>query len=165
VRRLALPTLVLLLVAGLIAFEVAQSGPTGEKKPAPPLPPTVLRPPRVTLAGLRGSPALVNFWASWCDPCRHEAPELERFYRSSRGAQLVAVDYTDQPDAGHSFLREYGWSFPVLSDPSGVYGTRYGFSGLPATVVLDSRGRIVETLQGPQTETSLREALDRARAN
>lgn len=163
-RRILLPTLALLAVAGLIAYEVASTGSkSSTPRPAPPLPTAVLQPPRVTLAGLRGKPALINFWASWCDPCRQEAPELERLYRSLHGsARLVGVDYTDQVDAARSFIRQYGWTFPILSDPDGVYGARYGFSGLPTTAVLDSRGRVVQTLRGPQTEEGLREALSAA---
>jgi cytochrome c biogenesis protein CcmG/thiol:disulfide interchange protein DsbE len=123
-----------------------------------------LQPPKVTLAKLRGKPALVNFWASWCDPCRREAPELERLYRSLHGtAHLVGVDYTDQEDAARSFIHHYGWTFPVLSDPNGVYGARYEFSGLPTTVILNSQGRIAQTLRGPQTMSDFRQALRAAR--
>ena len=94
----------------------------------------------MTLADLRGAPALINFWASWCDPCRHEAPELERLSRSlPSGAHLVGVDYTDQEDSARAFIRSYHWTFPILSDPDGIYGARFGFSGLPATVAIDAR--------------------------
>jgi cytochrome c biogenesis protein CcmG/thiol:disulfide interchange protein DsbE len=120
----------------------------------------VLQAPKTSLASLRGKPALINFWASWCEPCREEAPELERFARSLHGeGRLVGVDYTDQTDGGREFVRRYGWTFPILSDPDGVYGARYRFSGLPTTVVLDPRGRIVETLRGPQSAADLRAAL------
>lgn len=158
-RRLVLPTLVVAAIAGLIAYEAlsANSGEAGE--PAPPLPTAVLQPPRESLASLRGEPALINFWASWCEPCREEAPELERFQRSLHGARLVGVDYTDREDAGRAFVREHGWTFPVLDDPDGIYGARYHLNGLPTTVVLDPAGRIVETLRGPQTATDLRRAL------
>ncbi len=106
---------------------------------------------------------MVNFWASWCEPCRQEAPELERLNRSLHGeAQLVGVDYTDRAGNARDFIRKYGWTFPVLSDPDGIYGARYRFSGLPTTIVLDSQGRIVETLRGPQTAADLRQALDSA---
>jgi cytochrome c biogenesis protein CcmG, thiol:disulfide interchange protein DsbE len=160
VRR-ALPFLAVALVVGVIAFEVATAGGGGTTgKPAPPLPSAILQPPRATLASLRGKPALINFWASWCEPCRKEAPELERLHRSLHGsASMVGVDYTDRADAARSFIRRYGWSFPILSDPDGIFGARYGFSGLPTTVVLDPQGRIVETLRGPQTAVSLRRAL------
>ncbi len=162
-RRAVVPAVAVALVAGLIAFEVLSSSSNGSPKPAPPLPSAVLQAPRETLASLRGKPALINFWASWCDPCRKEAPELERFNRSLHGAgRLVGVDYTDQPGAARDFIHHYGWTFPVLEDPDGIYGARYAFSGLPTTVVLDSRGRIVETLRGPQSAADLRAALDAA---
>jgi cytochrome c biogenesis protein CcmG/thiol:disulfide interchange protein DsbE len=162
-RRAVLPIVAVALVVGLIAVEVLSSSPDTKPKPAPPLPAAVLQPPRATLAGLRGKPALINFWASWCHPCREEAPELERLNRSLHGsANLVGVDYTDQSGAAREFIHKYGWTFPVLEDPDGIYGARYRFSGLPTTVVLDSRGRIVETLRGPQTQAELHQALDSA---
>jgi cytochrome c biogenesis protein CcmG/thiol:disulfide interchange protein DsbE len=161
VRRAIVPALLALAVVAVLAFEVLNASSTGNVgKPAPPLPSKVLQAPKATLASLRGKPALVNFWASWCDPCQQEAPELERLNRSLHGtASLVGVDYTDQEDAARSFIRQYGWTFPVLSDPDGIYGARYGFTGLPTTIVLNSHGRIVETLRGPQTEAGLRDAL------
>jgi cytochrome c biogenesis protein CcmG/thiol:disulfide interchange protein DsbE len=160
VRR-AVPILAVVAVAGLIVFEVASAGSGDKREPAPPLPSAVLRAPKTTLASLRGKPALVNFWASWCEPCRQEAPELERLDRSLQGkAGLVGVDYTDKTGNARDFIRKYGWTFPVLSDPDGIYGARYRFSGLPTTVVLDSRGRIVETLRGPQSAADLRQALN-----
>lgn len=163
-RRAKFSALAVLAVIVLIVFEVLSAGSNrGADRPAPPLPPGVLRPPRATLATLRGKPALVNFWASWCGPCRKEAPELERLDRSLHGAaRLIGVDYTDREDSGRSYVRHYGWTFPVLSDPDGVYGGRYGLIGLPTTAVLNSSGRIVEFLRGPQTVTSLRSAIDGA---
>ncbi|HEX3241492.1 MAG TPA: TlpA disulfide reductase family protein [Solirubrobacterales bacterium] len=160
-RRLLLPTLAVAAVVAIVLVEVLTSGSGGTAgKPAPELPTAVLQPPKVTLADLRGAPALINFWASWCDPCRHEAPELERLSRSlPGGSHLVGVDYTDQEDSARAFIRSYHWTFPILSDPDGIYGARYGFSGLPATVAIDARGRIVQTLRGPQTISDFREAL------
>lgn len=165
-RRAIVPALAAVAVVGLIAFEVLSAGSSGRAKPAPPLPSAVLQAPKATLSGLRGKPALINFWASWCDPCRKEAPELERFDRSLHGAgRLVGVDYTDRASSAQGFIHQYGWTFPVLSDPNGTYGARYEFSGLPTTIVLDSRGRIVQTLRGPQTVADLRDALNSARAS
>jgi cytochrome c biogenesis protein CcmG/thiol:disulfide interchange protein DsbE len=165
--RRAVPIALALAVVAVIAVEALTATSNGTKgKPAPALPAEVLQPPKVTLAELRGHPALVNFWASWCDPCRKEAPELERLYRSMPGGdRLVGVDYTDQEDGARSFIRSYGWTFPILADPDGVYGARYDFSGLPTTVVLDPRGRIVETLRGPQTAADFRRALEGARSD
>jgi cytochrome c biogenesis protein CcmG/thiol:disulfide interchange protein DsbE len=160
VRRLAVPAVAVALLAAAIAFEVASSGSGDAARPAPALPTTVLRAPRTTLATLRGKPALVNFWASWCAPCRQEAPGLERLWRSLRGsATVVGVDFDDERGAAREFIRAHGLTYPMLSDPDGASGPRFGFSGLPTTVVLDPRGRIVETLRGPQSEADMRRAL------
>jgi cytochrome c biogenesis protein CcmG/thiol:disulfide interchange protein DsbE len=107
-RRLLVPTIVVAAIAGVIAVEVITAGSGGNAgKPAPELPSAVLQPPKVTLADLRGNPALINFWASWCDPCRKEAPELARLSRSlPHGAALVGVDYTDQEDSAREFIHE-----------------------------------------------------------
>lgn len=163
-RRFLVPAIVVAVVAALIAFEVASSGSDSPQgKPSPPLPPTVLQAPKQTLASLRGAPALINFWASWCENCREEAAELEKLSRSLNGeATLVGVDYTDKTAGAKSFIRKYGLTFPMLEDADGVYGARFNLNGLPSTVVLDSQGRIVETLRGPQTEADLRRALREA---
>lgn len=151
-------------IVGLIAFEVATAGnggATGRK--APPLPAKVLQGPKVSLADLRGHPALIDFWASWCEPCREEAPELARLGRGLGGsARVVGVDYTDREGSARSFIAHYGWTFPVLSDPDGIYGARFGFSGLPTAIVLDPEGRVDAILRGPQTVAGFRAALRQA---
>jgi cytochrome c biogenesis protein CcmG/thiol:disulfide interchange protein DsbE len=162
-RRAIVPAITVIVVAALIAVEVLSGGSGNTDKPAPPLPTAVLQPPKTTLASLRGKPALINFWASWCGPCREEAPELERFKRSLHGsAQLVGVDYTDRAESARGFIQHYGWTFPVLSDPDGIFGARYGFKGLPTTVVLDPKGRIMQVLSGPQSAADLHQALQAA---
>jgi len=155
---------VIALVVGVIVYEVASSGSAGTTaRPAPALPSAVLQPPRATLASLRGKPALVNFWASWCGPCKQESPAIERLWQSLHGsAAVVGVDYSDGDAHARAFIRTHGLSYPMLSDPQGTAGARYGVGGLPTTFVLDSRGRIVETLRGPQTEPGLRKALSEA---
>lgn len=150
-------------VIALIVIEIATAGSGRVGRSAYPLPTKVLQGPQVTLADLEGKPALINFWASWCPPCREEAPEVARLSRSLHGrATVVGIDYTDREDSARSFLRRYGWKFPVLSDPNGVYGARYGFSSLPSTIVLDPEGKIAATLRGPQSVASLRRALNAA---
>ena len=163
-RRFLVPAVGIALVAGLIVFEVLSAGAGQQGQQAPPLPSAVLQAPKTSLASLRGEPALINFWASWCEPCRQEAPELERLQRSLRGARLVGVDYTDREGPGRQFVDKYGWTFPILDDPDGIYGARYHLGGLPTTVVLDSKGRIVETLRGPQTAADLQRAVAAARS-
>jgi cytochrome c biogenesis protein CcmG/thiol:disulfide interchange protein DsbE len=148
------------VVVGVVLAEVLTAGGGGSPRPAPQLPREVLAGPRMDLASLRGKPALVNFWASWCKPCKQEAPELERFEETLGGrANLIGVDWNDTPDNARKFIAESGWHYPVLRDPSQQVGYAYGLNGLPTTFVLNPQGDIVETLQGPQTAATLRQAL------
>jgi cytochrome c biogenesis protein CcmG, thiol:disulfide interchange protein DsbE len=152
-----------LVIGALAAVELATSGggPDGDgRRAAPALPAEVLTPPRATLASLRGKPAIVNFWASWCGPCDREAPELRRFGDALRGrGTLVGVDWNDAVSGARKFIRRNRWTFPNLRDGDGVVGNRWGLSGLPNTFVLDADGRIVQVLRGPQTEADLERAL------
>ena len=148
------------VVAGVVLAEVLTAGGGETTREAPQLPKQVLSGPRVDLASLRGKPAIVNFWASWCHPCQQEAPELKRFDETlGNKANLVGVDWNDTPDNATKFIADSGWQYPILRDPSQQVGYAYGLNGLPTTFVLNAQGQIVETLQGPQTAAKLRQAL------
>jgi len=159
-RRVLLPALVLVAAAALIAIEVTADRSDPAAKPAPALPAEVLSGPRATLAGLRGRPAAINFWATWCEPCRRELPQLERLSRSLNGsASLLGVDYSDDAGSARALIRELHLTYPMLRDGNGEVGDAYGLSGLPTTAILDSQGRVVRLLRGPQTAASVRSAL------
>ncbi len=149
-----------ILVAALFAFGAAEvlsgRGNTAAARAAPALPRDVLVGPRVQLADLRGRPAIVHFWASWCGPCTKEAPELARLTSALRGrAAVVGVDWSDSRSGAASFVRKHGWTFPVLVDDAGRAGSAWHIHGLPTTFVLDAKGRIVKQLSGPQTVSGL----------
>jgi cytochrome c biogenesis protein CcmG/thiol:disulfide interchange protein DsbE len=152
------------VVAALLVFVVV--GLAGSKpnsgRSAPPLPVEHLSGPTTTLAALRGRPVLVSFWASWCEPCEHEAPVLERFAQSLHGkATLVGVNWEDLSLANaRKFIRAYGWTFPNLRDPDGDIGRDYGMTGgPPVTFVIDGSGHLRAQLRGPQTQRTLEGAL------
>jgi cytochrome c biogenesis protein CcmG/thiol:disulfide interchange protein DsbE len=171
-RRLALAAAIALaagaVAAGLLlaapGAEVGASGsPPAERRLAPELEGQWLVPPPVRLADLRGTPVVINFWASWCVPCRKEAPELARFDRELRGrARLVGVDFQDATRDALAFVREFGWRFPNVRDPQGKFAARYGLAGLPTTYVIDREGRIARSLTGAQTYEQLRQAVEEA---
>jgi cytochrome c biogenesis protein CcmG/thiol:disulfide interchange protein DsbE len=143
-----------------VIFGLAGSGGRNGR-PAPPLPREHLSGLPVTLMALRGHPVLVTFWASWCTPCEHEAPSLERFSRGLRGrATLVGVNWEDLSlTNARSFLRSYRWTFSNVRDVDGTVGREYGVTGLPTTFAIDSAGRIRAELHGPQTQQTLTGAL------
>lgn len=146
----------LVLFAAVALFVVIAGKAHTAGRPAPALPSQALTGPPVDLAALRGRPALIHFWASWCAPCRREAPQVARLASELHGAaRLVGVDWSDSRGAALRFVSEHRWTFPVLSDSSGEVGDAYGVVGLPTTVLLDRSGRIVRRLTGPQTAASL----------
>ncbi|HTD58543.1 MAG TPA: redoxin family protein [Solirubrobacteraceae bacterium] len=163
--RGSLRTLLIVAVAATIVGVVALFGLAGSGgrtgRPAPALPSQALSGSRVTLAALRGRPALVTFWASWCEPCEREAPALERFAQGlGARATLVGVNWSDPSLSGaRAFVRRYRWTFPNLRDPQGSTGLAYGVTGLPTTFALDRSGKVRATLRGPQTKQTLTAAL------
>ncbi|MDQ6810684.1 MAG: TlpA family protein disulfide reductase [Actinomycetota bacterium] len=163
-RRLVLWTLSAGAVVALLIFGLSsvRSGPVGRLAPA--LPHERLAGPPATLAGVlagaRGRPVLVTFWASWCEPCAREASALERFSLTPSGhGRLVGVDWGDALAGARAFIRRHSWTFSNVRDAEGTVGNEYGLSGLPTTFVLDTAGRIRSALRGPQGEPSLSRAL------
>lgn len=161
-RRILTGVAVLAVTGGLAALGVSGTqSKQGLKASA--LPSERIAGEKVTLAALRGEPVAINFWASWCTPCRREAGELELLHRDRNApGNIVGVNWNDQPSAARGFVRDYHLTFPNLRDPDGAVGRAYGIAGLPVTVIVDSRGRIASVLNGPQTVTTLRAALESA---
>jgi cytochrome c biogenesis protein CcmG/thiol:disulfide interchange protein DsbE len=108
----------------------------------------------VALSSYRGKVVVLNFWASWCGPCRTEAPLLERWHRKLRNQQasVVGVDVLDVTGDAQAFIREHGLSYPQLRDADGSKLKRFDIVGYPETIVLDRQGRIAATARGPVDE-------------
>jgi cytochrome c biogenesis protein CcmG/thiol:disulfide interchange protein DsbE len=95
------------------------------------------------LADLRGHPVVVNFWASWCQPCQEETPIVQAAYQkyAGQGVVFVGVDYEDKADAATAFLKQYGVTYPSGPDTSsGESAVAYGVTGPPETVFIDRTG-------------------------
>jgi cytochrome c biogenesis protein CcmG, thiol:disulfide interchange protein DsbE len=106
------------------------------------------------LASLRGRPVVLNFWASWCEPCKQEAKALEHAWRQykGQGVVFVGVDYHDVTGDARRFLEHHGVTYLAVLDGSGRIGDRYGLTGVPETFFVDRRGRLVgDHILGPIT--------------
>jgi cytochrome c biogenesis protein CcmG/thiol:disulfide interchange protein DsbE len=105
------------------------------------------------LADYRGKVVLVNFWASWCDPCRAEAPLVERTHRqmSRRGGTVLGIDTRDASEDAAEFADEFDLTYPSLRDGSGDFSDEYSITGYPETFVLDRKGKIAAARRGPIT--------------
>lgn len=115
----------------------------------------------VDLADYEGRPMLLNFWATWCPPCRMEMPHLERASRDYADAGLVVVGVNQQESTRQvtSFVEEMGLSFPMLVDPDGRVGSSYGASSLPMSVFVDAEGRVTAVHRGGLTQAQIDDYL------
>jgi cytochrome c biogenesis protein CcmG, thiol:disulfide interchange protein DsbE len=110
----------------------------------------------VSLGDYGGKPLIVNFFASWCAPCKQETPLLARFYRNEHGrVAVIGLDENDSRGSALSFTRAEGVSYPVGWDPQVVAASAYGVSGLPQTFFLNASHRIVDRVFGALTLTEL----------
>ncbi|MBC8249459.1 MAG: TlpA family protein disulfide reductase [Anaerolineales bacterium] len=116
----------------------------------------------LSLADLRGSVVVVNFWASWCSPCRDEAPVLERVWREYKDKDVVfvGVDFKDVTTKAMAFIEEFDITYPNGPDPYNRISGAYHITGVPETFLIAQDGRLIEWYIGPITETSLRAALE-----
>ena len=120
---------------------------------------------QVALSAYRGRPLIVNFFASWCEPCQTETPLLAKFYRSQKGAvALVGLDENDTLGHATSFTRADGVSYPVGWDPNFTVASAYGVNALPQTFFLNSRHQIVDRVFGQVTLARLNQGIARATA-
>ncbi|MDR2313289.1 MAG: TlpA family protein disulfide reductase [Spirochaetaceae bacterium] len=104
----------------------------------------------ISLSALKGKVVLLNFWATWCPPCRAEMPSMETLYRrfKNRNFEILAVDFAERPADVQRFVRSNNYSFPVALDSSGKVSGLYGVRSIPTTYILDRDGRIIHRMAG-----------------
>lgn len=103
------------------------------------------------LKDFRGKLVLLNFWATWCLPCREEMPAMERLYQQYKNKEftILAVDVKDERKDALAFLKELKITYPVMVDPDGEVGLLYGAWGLPATYLIGPKGEGLARMWGP----------------
>ena len=172
--RLAAQALSVLLVAGLlgllvwkVSHQVGQTTIASEvrKGKRPPVPSFSL--PQLNASGnlastsLSGKAGVINFWASWCIPCREEAPLLDDASRrwASRGVTVLGIDHQDFAGDARRFMRRYGMTYPNLVDKGDKLYTRFGLTGVPETFCFNRAGDVVAHVPGAVTRETLDQCI------
>lgn len=117
----------------------------------------------LSLSDLQGRPVVLNFWATWCGPCRLEMPELMRMAVDDPDLVLLAVNVQETLDAVAPFADDFAMTIPVVLDSEGRLKERYAVRGMPTTYFIDREGAIAGIYSGPLTPPALRERLDAIR--
>lgn len=164
--RFAPPLIAALLLAGLGVALLKPRGDGGGdpmlQKPAPNFELTALDGSTLSLQSLRGRPVVLNFWGSWCEPCRDEAPLLQGLARQQRagGLAMVGVLFNDKDlRRAREFARQYGLSYPNLRDDDLNVAVNYGIGGVPETFFIDKKGVIQAIYRGGLDRDKLAEGL------
>ena len=115
----------------------------------------------VTLASFFGKPIILNFWASWCGPCKMEMPELQKFYEQyGEEIYFLLVSVDDDVDAAKAFIADSGYSFPVYFDTTSAGAYTYGASSIPLTYFIDAEGNLAAYYMGAMSESILQQGVD-----
>ncbi len=166
-RRVLVLGLVILAVVGFVALLIGglarKEPPTGASgaarvnRPADDFTLPLFNGGNVTLSSLRGKPVVINFWASWCPPCREEAPILEEVWRryKDKGVTFIGVDIQDGEADARAYIKEFGITYPNGPDVGGKITIDYGVGGIPVTFFVNREGLIVSRWVGAINETIL----------
>ena len=158
-RRILIFCVVSLLNVGLLALLLTQlltPAPKSESDPlvghpAPDFSLAMLRPhtgkSTLSLSNFKGKPVVLNFWASWCDPCKEEAPLLESSWKQvqtqGKDVAFLGIDFQDSSNNGISFLQLYSITYPIVLDADGSVAIKYGVTALPQTIFINRNGTVM----------------------
>ncbi len=133
-----------------------------EMQPAPKFIKSDLNGSMVSLSELRGKVVMLDFWSSWCPPCRQEAPALARVYREYevRNVEFVGVAIWDDPGDVARYAKEFDLPYPNVLDEKGQIAINYGVAGIPEKFFIDAGGTLIRKFVGPMRPDDLRATLD-----
>jgi thiol-disulfide isomerase/thioredoxin len=138
---------------------------TGSRPVAPAVSGTTISGSHLSLASYRGDVVVLNFWGSWCAPCRAEAPALGTLARQmeARGVRFVGIDIRDEPDAARAFMQNFNIGYPSINDPGDDIALLFRGtdppSAIPSTIIIDRRGRIAARVIGSASYASLKSLI------
>ena len=142
--------------------------PVEQRQPAPVLTGTDLNGDEVDTATWKGSPGVINVWASWCAPCRAEAPELVAVAEQNPKVNFLGLDTRDNDDSARQFVKRFGITYPNLPDPNGQLVLKFSDSlppqAIPSTLLIDSQGRVAGRFLGAVEAQELQDALTELKA-
>jgi len=144
--------------------------PVDSRPLAPPVSGTTLTGGKLSLTSYRGDVVVLNFWGSWCAPCRAEAPALGTLARQlyGRGVRFVGIDIRDEPDSALAFMQTFRIGYPSISDPDDEIALLFRSTdppaAIPSTIVIDRRGRIAARIIGGVSYPGLRQLLTQVAA-
>ena len=149
------------VVAVAAAVFNANRGPSRPQvgQPAPNFTLPALAGKPVTLDQLRGRPVVVNFWATWCEPCKQEMPALEAATKSHPGLTVLGLDDAEPAEKVRSFVQEYGLTYPILLDGDSAVQQEYRIIGEPTSIFVDSSGIVRAIYLGALTDAELQKDL------
>ncbi len=152
------------LFTGLRGNQAVQKNSTITGKPAPEFVLESFDGDKIALSDYRGKTVLLNFWASWCEPCKREAPALEKTYSilSNNQVEFIGINVMDQKKDAERFLDLFGGDFVNVYDPKKKIHIDYGISGVPETYFIDSDGIIVAKYRGQLTEGIIMHYMEKA---
>jgi len=153
-----------LLVLGLLAYSLF-AGPSAALQPGSEVPEfrlSALDGTPMDLSALRGKVVVTHFFASWCAPCRQEAPDLQHTWHNYQGqeVQFLGIAYKDAAASAQAFVDEFGVTYPVAVDPGNRIARAYGVTGVPETFVIDRAGNLLHHFVGSVTEAELSRQID-----
>jgi len=153
-----------MLVLALLGYGLATTRASLQVgSPAPKVDLTAFDGSPMSLADQRGRVVVINFFASWCPPCREEAADIQQTWSDyqDQGVQFYGIAHKDAASPAQAFLDEFGITYPSAIDPGSRVARAYGITGVPETFIIDQQGRLVRHFPGPVTREQLSQELEK----